>query len=57
MLKIFYLTLGQRVKQMCLRPGQFIAQVARLRRQRIVSDELEAERLDRIRNPAKYRGK
>ena len=34
-----------------------IANAARLRQQRVVLDELEAERLDRIRNPSKYRGK
>lgn len=27
------------------------------RRQRTAQDDLEAERLDRIRNPSKYRGK
>jgi hypothetical protein len=36
---------------------QTIAKAAQQRRQRTVSDEREAERLDRIRNPSKYRGK
>jgi hypothetical protein len=34
-----------------------IANAVRLRQQRVALDELEAERLDRIRNPSKYRGK
>jgi len=36
---------------------QTIADVFKQRRLQVVRDELEAERLDRIRNPSKYRGK
>jgi uncharacterized protein YjiS (DUF1127 family) len=36
---------------------QTIANLARLRQQRMVLNELEVERLDRIRHPEKYRGK
>jgi F0F1-type ATP synthase membrane subunit b/b' len=34
-----------------------ISQAIQDRRQRIVADDQEAERLDRIRNPSKYIGK
>ena len=40
-----------------LRWPQAIVHVAERRRQQDVLKEAEAERLDRIRNPAKYRGK
>ena len=50
------LTIGQLFKQVCLLP-KTIANVAELRRQRIALNELEADRLDRIRNPSKYRGR
>ena len=43
------------VKQVCLLP-QFIARAIQQRRHQAVLDELEAERLDRIRNPSKYLG-
>jgi hypothetical protein len=33
------------------------AQVTQERQQRLARDEFEVERLDRIRNPEKYRGK
>jgi hypothetical protein len=36
---------------------QTIANVVKQRRLQIVLNEREAERLDRIRNPSKYRGK
>lgn len=34
-----------------------ITNTVKHRRQQIIVNELEAERLDRIRNPSKYRGK
>lgn len=36
---------------------QSLANVFEQRRRQVVRDEQEAERLDRIRHPAKYRGK
>jgi len=44
------------VKQACLLP-QSVVIARKQRRQQVVLDELEAERLDRIRNPSKYLGK
>ncbi len=56
MLKHIRLTVVRLVKQVCLLP-QAIANAVRQRQQRDVLNELEVERLDRIRNPEKYRGK
>ena len=36
---------------------QAIAEAVKARQRRVVLNDLEAERLDRIRNPSKYRGK
>jgi hypothetical protein len=55
-LKIICLTVIQLVKQACLIP-QNIANAFKQRRLRAVRNELEVERLDRIRNPSKYLGK
>lgn len=55
-LKIICLTIIQLVKQACLIP-QNIADAVKQRRLRAVRNELEVERLDRIRNPSKYLGK
>ncbi len=55
-LKLICLTLVQLARQVCLLP-QVVAQAVKQRRQQGVLDGLEAERLDRIRNPSKYRGK
>jgi hypothetical protein len=44
------------VKQAWLLPRS-LANACRQRQRQIVLDELEAERLDRIRNPSKYLGK
>ena len=55
-LKHICLTILQLVKQACLLP-QSIVNAIQQRRQRVIRDELEAERLDRIRNPSKYLGK
>jgi len=56
LLKHLHQTIGQLFKQLYLLP-QAIANVAKLRQQRISLNDLEAERLDRIRNPERYRGK
>jgi hypothetical protein len=55
-LKLIFLPIVQFVKQVCSLP-QWIATGLSQRRQRAALDELEAERLDRIRNPSKYLGK
>ena len=54
--KLIFLTIAQLVKQAWLLP-QSIANAVKQRRRLVVRDELEAERLDRIRNPSKYLGK
>ncbi len=55
-LKIICLTIIQLVKQIWFLPRS-VANAAQQRRQLAVRNELEAERLDRIRNPLKYIGK
>jgi len=55
-LKIICLTIALLVKQAWLLPRS-LAKAGKDRRRQIVLDELEAERLDRIRNPSKYLGK
>jgi hypothetical protein len=55
-LKLIYLTIVQLVRQVFLIP-ESIAKAVRQRRRRAVLDKREAERLDRICNPLKYRGK
>ncbi len=50
------MTIIQLIKQVWLFP-QTIANAVQRRRQQMVRNELEAERLDRIRNPSKYLGK
>jgi hypothetical protein len=55
-LKLFCLTFVQLVKQVWFFP-QTITNVLEQRRQQAVRNDLEAERLDRIRNPSKYLGK
>jgi len=54
--KLIGLTIFQLARQVWLLP-QSIADAVQQRRQKIILKELEAERLDRIRNPSKYRGK
>jgi hypothetical protein len=56
MLKLIGLTFIQLVKQAWLLP-QNISGAVKERQQRNIMRELEAERLDRIRNPSKYLGK
>ena len=55
-LKLICLNFLQLVKQIGLLP-QSVANAVNQRRQQAVLNELEAERLDRIRNPSKYLGK
>ena len=55
-LKVIWLTLIQLVKQAWLLP-RIIVNGVKHRQQQVASNELEVERLDRIRNPDKYRGK
>jgi len=55
-LKLICMTIFQLIKQVWLFP-QTVANAFKHRRQQAVRNELEAERLDRIRNPSKYLGK
>ena len=55
-LKLFWLAVIQLVKQVCLIP-QSIGKAVKQRQRQTVLNEHEAERLDRILNPSKYRGK
>ena len=55
-LKLIGLTLFQPIKQTWLLPHT-IATAFRQRQQQIRLNNLETERLDRIRNPSKYIGK
>ena len=55
-LKLVYLTILQLFKQVWALP-ESVAVATRQRRRQAVLNEREAERLDRIRNPAKYLGK
>lgn len=50
------MTLGEFIKQIRLLP-QNLAEALKKRRLQIARNEEEVERLDRIRNPSKYRGK
>jgi len=56
MLRRFCLAILQLVKHARLLP-QSVANAIKQRRRRAVRNELEVERLDRIRNPSKYLGK
>lgn len=55
-LKQFFLTIFLLAKQAWLLP-QLILEVLRQRKRLAVRNDLEAERLDRIRNPSNYEGK
>jgi hypothetical protein len=55
-LKLIWLTVVQTAKQVWLLP-QTVMLAVKQRRRQSVRNELEIERLDRIRNPSKYRGK
>ena len=56
LLKLICLTIIQLIKQAWLLPRS-VANAVKQRRRQVVRNELEAERLDRIRNPSKYLGK
>jgi len=56
MLKLIGLTFIQLGRQVWLLP-QTISNAIKHRQQQIIVNGLETERLDRIRNPSKYRGK
>ncbi|MBI3849567.1 MAG: hypothetical protein HY298_04650 [Verrucomicrobia bacterium] len=55
-LKLIFQTIIQLVKQAWLLSQSVVIAVQQRRRQ-VVVNELEVERLDRIRNPSKYLGK
>ena len=55
-LKYLCLAVAQFAKQIWLMP-QSIAAAVKQKRQDMARDKLDAERLDRIRNPEKYLGK
>lgn len=55
-IKIICLTFLQLAKQAGRIPQMF-TQAAKQRQQQTALNELETKRLDRIRNPSKYRGK
>ena len=55
-LKLIFLTIIQCVKQVWLLP-QAVTDAVKQRRRQAVLNQLETERLDRIRNPSKYLGK
>jgi hypothetical protein len=55
-LKLICLIIIQLVKQACLLPQSVVKAIHQRRRQNVLN-ELEVERLDRIRNPSKYLGK
>jgi hypothetical protein len=55
-LKHIRLTLGHLGQHLRSLP-RFLAQAGEQRKQRLARNENEAERLDRIRHPEKYRGK
>ena len=54
--KLIYLTAVQFIRETSLLPHALVKAVKHRQRQGILN-ELEVERLDRIRNPEKYRGK
>jgi hypothetical protein len=55
-LKLIWRSFIQLIKQACRMPKS-ITDIFAQRQQQAVRNELEVERLDRIRNPSKYRGK
>ena len=55
-LKLLYLTIVQLATRVCLLP-KTIENALKQRQHQAVLNEREAERLDRICNPLKYRGK
>jgi len=55
-LKLFCMSFAQLVRQIWFFPRS-VAHALEQRRQQVVRNDLEAERLDRIRHPDKYLGK
>lgn len=55
-LKLLFLRMAALLRQACLLPWWF-ARLLRRKRLQLALNALEAERLDRIRHPAKYLGK
>ena len=55
-LKLIWQTAVEVGRQIWLLP-QTIARFGRRRQEQVILDKQEVERLDRIRNPSKYRGK
>jgi hypothetical protein len=55
-LNLIYLTIIRLFKQAWLLP-KTVTNIAKQRRRQAALNELEVERLDRIRNPSKYLGK
>ena len=55
-LKVIWLTMVQLIKEIPLLPRR-IAEAFKDREQQSLDKEREAERLDRIRHPEKYRGR
>jgi hypothetical protein len=55
-LKLVWMTFVQLVRQACQLPQEIVKAVKHRQRQTVL-DKREAERLDRICNPLKYRGK
>ena len=55
-MKLVCLTIVQLVKQVCRVP-QMIVNAGKQRQRQVILNKREAERLDRICNPSKYRGK
>jgi hypothetical protein len=55
-LSLIYITIIRLFKQACLLP-KTIADAVKQRWRQTALNELEVERLDRIRNPSKYLGK
>jgi hypothetical protein len=56
LLKLIGETLVQLIKNAWALP-KTISNAIKHRQQQVIINEMEAERLDRIRNPSKYRGK
>lgn len=55
-LKHFWQAISEPIRQAWFLP-KTLARAAQRRRQQMILNEQEVERLDRIRNPSKYRGK
>ncbi len=56
LIKLLWLTLDALAKQAWMFP-QSVTMALKQKRERIIRNEFEADRLDRLRNPSKYLGK